>query len=198
VLVLVLVLGTRAGARACFGAWDWCWCWFLGLVLVLVLVLVFGTGACARAGACAGGGWRVAHVVLLACSMLADHRMPHEKLLAYQHALQLLQQVQELRIVDARLRDQILRASKSVCLNIAEAVGRFSDADRKRVYAIARGECCEAAAAIDVARATAECDLDRGRAARETAGRLYALLTGLIQSFGIETDGTKMDDPPEH
>src|SRR5438067_997305 len=83
--------------------------------------------------------------------MLPDLRLPHEKLLAYQHALQLLLEIQELRIVDARLRDQITRASKSVCLNIAEAVGRFSDADRKRVYAIARGECCEAAAAIEIA-----------------------------------------------
>ncbi|TMA26045.1 MAG: four helix bundle protein [Deltaproteobacteria bacterium] len=68
-------------------------------------------------------------------------------------------------VVDARLRDQLLRASKSVCLNIAEAVGRLSDADRKRVYAIARGECCEAAAAIDIARAAAECDSARGRTA---------------------------------
>src|SRR2546430_14271019 len=107
--------------------------------------------------------------------MLPDLRLPHEKLLAYQHALQLLLEIQELLIVDARLRDQITRASKSVCLNIAEAVGRFSDADRKRVYAIARGECCEAAAAIGIALATSECDYEHGRRARETAGRVYAL-----------------------
>ena len=113
--------------------------------------------------------------------MASDIQLPHEKLLAYQQAIQLLQQAQKMRIVDARLRDQLLRASKSVCLNIAEAVGRFSDADRKRVYAIARGECCEAAAAIDIARAAGECDSDRGREARQTAGRVYALLTGLIR-----------------
>jgi four helix bundle protein len=76
-----------------------------------------------------------------------DIRLPHEKLLAYQLAIQLLGQAQEMRVVDARLRDQMPRAEKSVCLNIAEAVGRFSDADKKRVYAIARGECCETAAA---------------------------------------------------
>ena len=123
--------------------------------------------------------------------MLPDLRLPHEKLLAYQHALQLLLEIQELRIVDARLRDQITRASKSVCLNIAEAVGRFSDADRKRVYAIARGECCEAAAAIDIALATSECNSEHGRRARETAGRVYALLTGLIRRYDFETSATK-------
>ena len=121
----------------------------------------------------------------------SDIRLPHEKLVAYQQALRLLHQIQELRITDARLRDQVLRAAKSVCLNIAEAVGRFSDADRKRVYAIARGECCEAAAALEIARATAECDAGQGRSARETAGRLYALLTGLIRRFDVETDGPK-------
>src|SRR5438067_10424423 len=123
--------------------------------------------------------------------MFPDLRLPHEKLLAYQHALQLLLEIQELRIVDGRLRDQITRASKSVCLNIAEAVGRFSDADRRRVYAIARGECCEAAAAIDIARATGDCDSDRRHEARNTAGRLYALLTGLIRMYDYETGGPK-------
>jgi four helix bundle protein len=47
-----------------------------------------------------------------------------------------LKQVRALDFADAKLADQILRASKSVCLNIAEAVGRFGDADRRRVYAM--------------------------------------------------------------
>jgi len=101
-------------------------------------------------------------------------------------------------VVDARLRDQLLRASKSVCLNIAEAVGRLSDADRKRVYAIARGECCEAAAAIDIARAAAECDSARGRTARDTAGRVYALLSGLIRRYDLDTVGSKTNHLHEH
>ena len=130
--------------------------------------------------------------------MPSDLRMPHEKLLAYQKAIELFHQVQGLRVADAKLRDQIQRASKSVCLNIAEAVGRFSDADRKRVYSIARGECCEAAAAIDLARATGDCPPDRGRDAREAAGRLYALLTGLIRRYDVETDGPKTNRLHEH
>lgn len=112
--------------------------------------------------------------------------LPHEKLLAYQLALELLKQVQGMSIVDARLRDQILRAAESVCLNIAEGVGRVSDADKKRVYAIARGECCETAAAIDVARAAGDCDSAHGRAARDTAGRVYALLTGASEVLHLD------------
>jgi four helix bundle protein len=106
-----------------------------------------------------------------------------------------------MRVEDLKLRDQVSRASKSICLNIAEAVGRVSDADRRRVYAIARGECCEAAAAIDIAVATGECDPARGRAARASAGRLYALLTGLIRRCDRDAAGPKTshlhDHPPE-
>src|SRR5229473_483015 len=119
--------------------------------------------------------------------MTTEILLPHEKLLAYQLAIRLLEQIQQMKVMDARLRDQLLRASKSVCLNIAEGVGRFSDADKKRVYAIARGECCEAAAAIDIARVAGECDPEQGRTAREIAGRVYALLTGLIRRYDFET-----------
>jgi four helix bundle protein len=133
----------------------------------------------------------MACIVLAIETMAPDTRLPHEKLLAYQFALDLLKQVRALDFADAKLADQILRASKSVCLNIAEAVGRFGDADRRRVYAIARGECCEAAAAIDIALVTAECDVDRGRLARDTAARVYALLTGLIRRYDLEIAGSK-------
>jgi len=44
------------------------------------------------------------------------------------------------------------RAAMSVPLNIAEAVGKTSDADRMNRYAIARGEAMECGAIIDVVR----------------------------------------------
>lgn len=50
------------------------------------------------------------------------------------------------------LVDQWRRASLSVPLNIAEAVGKTSDADRLNRYAIARGEAMECGAIIDVVR----------------------------------------------
>jgi four helix bundle protein len=50
------------------------------------------------------------------------------------------------------LVDQWRRASMSVPLNIAEAVGKTSEADRNNRYAIARGEAMECGAIIDVVR----------------------------------------------
>ena|SRR5438477_3136445 len=79
--------------------------------------------------------------------------LPFEKLHAYQEARKLLDAVRESAISEFRLRDQALRAATSVCLNISEGAGRASSADKARVYAIARGENCEAAAALDIALA---------------------------------------------
>jgi len=44
-----------------------------------------------------------------------------------------------------------MRAAKSAALNVAEAAGRVSRADRARVFGIARGEAMEAAAAVEIA-----------------------------------------------
>ena len=46
--------------------------------------------------------------------------------------------------------DQWRRAAMSVPLNIAEAVGKTSDAERRNRYAIARGEAMECGAIVDV------------------------------------------------
>ncbi len=106
---------------------------------------------------------------------------PHEKLIAYKVACELLDLVRELRISDSKLRDQAMRASQSACLNIAEAAGRFGGLDKARVFAIARGEACEVAAAIDIAARSRQCDKDPACVANAVARRLYALLTGLIR-----------------
>jgi len=173
--------GCRARARAGFRAGESCWC----------------SWPCRCWSSCRCSCWWHASCCR-SPDMPPDNRLPHERLLAYRLALDLLERVRGLAIADARLADQVSRASKSVCLNIAEAVGRFGDADRRRVYAIARGECCEAAAAIDIALAAADCDAARGREARETAGRVYALLTGLMRRYDFETIGSKKNDQPPH
>ena len=106
---------------------------------------------------------------------------PHEKLIAYHVACELLDLVRELRISDSKLRDQAMRAAQSGCINIAEAAGRFGGPDKARVFAIARGEACEVAAAIDIASRSRQCDEHDARVASAVARRLYALLTGLIR-----------------
>ena len=62
--------------------------------------------------------------------------LPHEKLMAYQEARELLACVMDAKISDAKLRDQALRAARSVCLNIAEGAGRTSWPDS---YALLSG-----------------------------------------------------------
>jgi four helix bundle protein len=51
----------------------------------------------------------------------------------------------------AYLRDQLLRASSSVVLNVAEGSGKTSPADKRRFFAIALGSFRESCACIDLA-----------------------------------------------
>src|SRR2546421_4696857 len=105
--------------------------------------------------------------------------LPFEKLLAYQEARKLL----EAAIGDSRLRDQALSAAMSVCLNISEGAGRRASADKARVYAIARGENCEAGAALDIALAAGTCKKEPAQRGVHHARAVHALLSGLIQRF---------------
>lgn len=111
-------------------------------------------------------------------------RLPHEKLIAYQEARALLECVVEAKISDCRLRDQALRAARSVCLNIAEGAGRTSWPDKARVYSIARGECGEAVAALELALLSSTCASGAARRGARHAEAVYALLSGLIRRAG--------------
>jgi four helix bundle protein len=62
--------------------------------------------------------------------------LPYQNLIAYQVARELVVIIREAKIADAKLRDQALRAATSACLNIAEAVGRVTEPDKARVYAL--------------------------------------------------------------
>src|SRR5216110_912177 len=109
--------------------------------------------------------------------------LPFEKLLAYQEARKLLDAVRESAISEGRLRDQAMRAATSACLNIAEGAGRAGSADKARVYAIARGEACEAGAALDIALAGGLCVREHAATGAIHARSAYALLSGLIRRF---------------
>lgn len=51
--------------------------------------------------------------------------------------------------IDKSTRDQLRRASFSVMLNIAEGSGRFTNADKRNFYIIARGSAFECVAIFD-------------------------------------------------
>jgi hypothetical protein len=64
--------------------------------------------------------------------------LPHHNLVAYRVAVELLVSVRDARLRDVGLREQALKSAKSACLNIAEAAGRVSRADRARLFTTVR------------------------------------------------------------
>ena len=78
----------------------------------------------------------------------------HERLDVYRLAIGYVAWVYEkaatLEGVHRAARDQWLRASQSIPLNIAEGNGKTADADRRRYFEIARGSALECAAIQDV------------------------------------------------
>ena len=78
----------------------------------------------------------------------------HEKLIVYQKSIEFVAFVAKLlpRLQSpfGSIRDQLLRSSQSIALNIAEGNGKRSPADRRRFFEIARGSAMESAATLDV------------------------------------------------
>ncbi len=107
--------------------------------------------------------------------------LPHHRLAAFQVAVELLVALRNANIRDTKLRDESLRAAKSVCCNVAEGVGRVSKADKARAFTIARGEALEAFAALEVAALTGEAEPADVERCLLLTDRLYGLLTGLIR-----------------
>ncbi len=107
--------------------------------------------------------------------------LPHHRLIAFSVAKELLLAVRDCHIRDAKLRDEALRSSKSACLTTAEGAGRVSRADKARVFAIARAEAVEAAAAVEIAVLCGDCGAAQAASVYRLANRLIALLTGLCR-----------------
>ena len=78
----------------------------------------------------------------------------HEKLDVYRLAIAYVewvyQKADRLKGLHRSARDQWLRASQSMPLNIAEGNGKAAEADRRRYFEIARGSALECAAIQDV------------------------------------------------
>ncbi|MCB9689074.1 MAG: four helix bundle protein [Alphaproteobacteria bacterium] len=81
------------------------------------------------------------------------------------------------------IADQGLRASASVVLLIAEGAHRRTAGDKRHRYSMARGECGEVAAVIEVMMALGFVDDSRAHEALALANRASAMLLRLEQRF---------------
>jgi len=80
---------------------------------------------------------------------------------------------------DAILRDQLLRASVSVVLNLSEGAGRRSRADKARFYFMARGSASESGAILHLLRARGVVTDAEYAASRKLVVRIVQMLTRL-------------------
>jgi four helix bundle protein len=83
---------------------------------------------------------------------------------------------------NARIIDQLARATLSVPLNIAEGAGRYSKADKKNFYVVARGSVFECVALIDILYDKRLLSKGQKEAFYSQLEELSKMLSGLINS----------------
>ena len=107
----------------------------------------------------------------------------HEKLDVYHLSIGYVAWVYEkadsLNGVHRPARDQWLRASQSIPLNIAEGNGKTAEADRRRYFEIARGSALECAAIQDVLVVGKALDEQESQERKIELDRMAAMLSRL-------------------
>ncbi len=110
----------------------------------------------------------------------------HEKLDVYRVSLEYVAFVYRLAAHlkgnHRHARDQILRASQSIPLNIAEGNGRRTPKDRRHFFDIARGSALECAAVQDVLQVGQAISVEENREGKGLLLRIVGMLTRLAQS----------------
>ena len=86
-----------------------------------------------------------------------------------------------LRGPDRHARDQILRSSQSIPLNIAEGNGKGTNADRRRFFEIARGSAMECSAVQDCLLACRVISIEQNNHGKAMLVRIVSMLTKLAQ-----------------
>jgi four helix bundle protein len=105
----------------------------------------------------------------------------HEKLDVYRVAIEYVHWAyllaERLSGAHRHARDQLLRASQSIPLNIAEGNGKASDGDRRRFFEIARGSALECAATQDVLEVCQAISPEENGEGKNLLDRIVAMLT---------------------
>ena len=124
----------------------------------------------------------------------------HEKLDVYRLAIRYVAWVFEhsegLNGMHRHARDQWLRASQSIPLNIAEGNGKTAEADRRRYFEIARGSALECAAIQDVLVVGKALDKQESRERKIELDRMAAMLSRLgKRGYAVEEQAASDFDP---
>jgi four helix bundle protein len=118
-------------------------------------------------------------------SYQGDSPFPHERLDAWHVARTIVAFVvrhrEKLHGLPGEVGPQLERAAVRAALNLAEATGRVGVRDQLRVFAIARGETCEAAAATDIAALYGALTAAESAELRALLCRLGQMLTRLAR-----------------
>lgn len=126
------------------------------------------------------GGDKAGTVLAAAVGMLA-----YERLDVYRCSVEFLAAsvalIHALPKGNASLADQLRRAGMSIPLNIAEAAGKTTAADRRRFSAIARGSAMECGAILDVCVVLGVADHDEVERAKALLVRIVSMLTKMCR-----------------
>ncbi len=86
-------------------------------------------------------------------------------------------------------KDQLLRASQAIPLNIAEGNGKATEGDRRRYFEIARGSALECGAVQDVLQVCGALTAEESEAVKTNLDRIVAMLTRLGQRGYVVREG---------
>jgi len=113
------------------------------------------------------------------------HRLDHENLDVYRCAIKFLsfafELVNSLPRGEGEQRDQLKQAAISVVLNIAEAAGKPTTADRARFHAIARGSAMQCGAQVDVCVIARRLEPARAEHGKGLLVRIVSMLTKMCR-----------------
>jgi four helix bundle protein len=111
-------------------------------------------------------------------------KLDHEGLDVYQVSVDFAawsyDQAKQLKSVDRHARDQLLRASQSIALNIAEGCGKLPSPDRRRFLQIAGGSARECGAILDILCRCQVLSAANWKAGKELLVRIVAMLTRMM------------------
>lgn len=110
-----------------------------------------------------------------------------EHLDVYQKAVDFVEQITILTETFPRgygfLADQLNRASLSIATNLAEGNGRFTKADRRNFFTIARGSAHECVPLLEVARRRSLDDASKHNSLRNDLEVMAKMISGLINGI---------------